>query len=222
MTLFTLLTLFVVNSFFGLRFNSPDDVTFVKRNCQTYMFFTDPSFGPVVNPTPSAVLPNAVWRYHAATQDLQAVISRSDILNPNGIAVSADMKKLYVTDTSMELVDPSYGQGALSSGATAIYVFDLDHEVRPVNKRLFAYARSGIPDGLHVDDKGRVWTGEGDGIVIRSSAGKVLGLINAAAIGETAITNFALAGNVLAIGGYENLLLVNLTKTIVKPQRFYF
>jgi len=45
----------------------------------------------------------------------------------------------------------------------------------PCNWTLFGQAREGIADGIHVDDAGRVWMAEGEGIVVRNTAGKVIG-----------------------------------------------
>jgi hypothetical protein len=38
--------------------------------------------------------------------------------------------------------------------------------------------REYIAEGVHVDDKGRAWTADSEGIVIRSLAGKVVGAVN--------------------------------------------
>lgn len=58
------------------------------------MYFTDVDYGFYVNRT--AQLPNAVWRYTPSTQALVPVISRADILGPNGVRVNANGTKLYV------------------------------------------------------------------------------------------------------------------------------
>ncbi|KAK4934537.1 hypothetical protein LTR10_024224 [Elasticomyces elasticus] len=207
---------YVVNSFFGLHLNGPDDVNWVKKNGKAYMFFTDPYYASALNISGPAVLPDGIWRLDPASQDLQAVISRADVLVPNGVAVDANMTKLYVTDTAGTTIPPDFQPAYASSGSAAIYVYDFDEEVRPVNKRLFAYSRSGIPDGIKVDDLGRVWTGEGDGLVIRNTVGKVIAIVNAVALGISAVTNFAIAGDVLVIGGYQNLWLTR-SKILQNP-----
>lgn len=98
------------------------------------------------------------------------MIDRTDVLVPNGIRVNREQNKLYVTDTP----PPSEG-GDLPTASAAIYVFDLDENAFPSNRRLFGLAERGIPDGIKLDDAGRVWTGEGDGIVVRNSGGKLIG-----------------------------------------------
>ena len=211
----------VVNSFFGLRFNGPDDITFVKRGNNAYMYFTDPEFSGLLNYSPRAVMPDAVWRFDPQLNDLQAVISRADILVPNGVASNANGSKLYLTDTPLDFTTKGYGQGGQTSGSPAIFVYDVDAELRPVNKRLFGIARSGFPDGIHVDDSGRVWTGEGEGVVIRNEMGTVLGIVNTEAIGEPKDTNLALAGDTLVIGGFTKLWTVKLAQSVISPARFH-
>jgi gluconolactonase len=68
----------------------------------------------------------------------------------------------------------------------------------PVNRRMIGLARSGVLDGIHIDDAGRIWTAEYEGVVVRSARGKVLGLFNSQAFGINAtihVANFALAGD---------------------------
>jgi gluconolactonase len=110
--------------------------------------------------------------------------------------------------------------GSQSSG---IYEFDISDDGRPRNKRLFGIAQRGIADGIHLDDSGRVWTGEADGIVVRSPEGAVLGMFNALAIqgvqmvdsGEAPLANFALAGDRVIILAYDKIFSVQLSHRIV-------
>lgn len=50
---------------------------------------------------------------------------------------------------------------------------------------LFAITRSGIPDGLHVNDHRNVWSAEYDGIVVRDPRGRELGFFNAEVLVKT-------------------------------------
>lgn len=144
------------------------------------------------------MLTDVVWRYDPQEQRLVPVISRADIVAPNGITVNANQTKLFVTDTTpINTVDAGAGVN-YTAGSNAIYSFDLDEDLFPINKRMLGIARTGVPDGIHVDDYGRIWTGETEGIVVRNSRGKVTGVFNA----ETILTdqfipiaNFALAGS---------------------------
>lgn len=137
--------------------------------------------------------------------------------------------KLYITDTPAQSIPASgsvpVGNTELFFGSesSAIYVFDLGGDGFPRNKRLFGLAERGIPDGLHIDDNGRVWTGEADGIVVRSEEGKVLGMVNALAVeavdvvdsGKQPLQNFGLAGDRIIVLAFTKIYQVRLSKAIV-------
>jgi gluconolactonase len=46
-----------------------------------------------------------------------------------------------------------------------------------INRRLFAFADSGIPDGIKVDTEGNVYSGCGDGVNVWNSGGTLIGKI---------------------------------------------
>ncbi|KAN0110818.1 calcium-dependent phosphotriesterase [Hyaloscypha variabilis] len=222
----------LINSYFGLQFNGPNDITWVKppNSNQTFMFFTDDPLSSLFDDGPPPVLVDAVWRFDPTSDSLVPVISRADILIPNGIATNKEQNKLFVTDsTPIDSGTESLPAGAGNSGSNAIYAFDLVNDTNgipwPVNKRLFGISRTGIPDGIKVDDQGRVWTGEGEGIVVRDSSGKVLGLFNAETLlvdrgAGGPLANFALAGDRLVIEGNERLWILKLGETVMGPGRF--
>lgn len=90
-------------------------------------------------------------------------------------------------------------------GSPAIYRYDISPEDGLLsNKALFGITRQGVWDGINVDDKGRVWTGEYEGIVVRNPTGKMIGELNKEVFlgsGEHKVemTNFALAGDTLVV-----------------------
>jgi gluconolactonase len=204
----------IVNSYFGLRFGGPNDLTWAERGGKSYMFFTDDPLSAIYNGGDLPQVPDAVWRFDPQAKTLLPVIDRTDVLVPNGIRVNANSTLLFVTDT------PPLTYGANSTTASsAIYVFDLDEDGFPSNRRLFGIAERGIADGIHLDDAGRVWTGEADGIVIRNSKGKVIGMVNSLTIlgadSPGPLENFALAGDKLIILAYDRIYSVQLTFTVV-------
>jgi gluconolactonase len=91
----------------------------------------------------------------------------------------------------------------------------------PVNRRVFGMARQGIADGIHVDDAGNVYTGEGEGVVVRNPAGKTIGVFNSQFFqadkhaDALAMANFALAGDTLVFLSTTRLWTVKLAKTVV-------
>lgn len=220
----------VINSYFGLRFGGPNDLTWASLDGKSWLFFTDDPLSAIYNGGRASQVPDATWRWDPVDQTLLPVIDRTDVLVPNGIRVNKNSTKLYVTDTPNPLV---YGAGVVQTSAgqtvfagsssSAIYSFDLDAGGFPSNRRLFGIAERGIADGLHVDDAGRVWTGEQDGIVVRSPTGKVLGMVNALAIqgvhvvdsGKSPLQNFALAGNLLVVLAFDKIYTVQLSSQIV-------
>lgn len=220
----------LLNSYFGLRFNGPNDLTWAKRGDSSWLFFTDDPLSYYYNDGDYPTIPDAIWRWDPIEKTLLPVIDRTDILIPNGIRVNRNSTKLYITDTP-NFANPGSGFVNISSkelyygsASAAIYVFDVSENGFPHNKRLMGIAQRGIPDGLHLDDDDRVWTGESDGIVVRNSAGKVLGMINALSIQGEAIVdsdqaplqNFALAGDRVIILAYSKIYQVRLSRTIVE------
>ncbi|OQU93959.1 SMP-30/Gluconolaconase/LRE-like domain-containing protein [Cladophialophora immunda] len=220
----------VINSYFGLRFGGLNDLTWASREGKSWLFFTDDPLSAVYNGGRSPQVPDACWRWDPVEETLLPVVDRTDVLVPNGIRVNKNSTKLYVTDTPDPLV---YGAGVVqtSSGAevftgsqsSAIYSFDIDEDGNPSNRRLFGIPERGIADGLHLDDEGRVWTGEQDGIVVRSPTGKVLGMVNALAIqgvnvvdtGKSPLQNFALAGDLLVVLAFDQIYTIQLSSQIV-------
>lgn len=230
----------VVNSYFGLPLNGPDDITVaVSRSTdESCMFFTDFFFNEegLIADTfqgPSQ-LPYFVWRYTSSDATLKPVIGPLEIQVPNGIAVDRTNSLLYVTDGPASSVFESPPNHTLPSFA-GIYKFDLGGEdgCTPVNKRLFAFARQGFANGIKVDDRGRVWTAEYEGIVVRNgTSGKVLGVFNAQDIvinnsenpvnvrDVAPIANFALAGDELVILAFNRIFGVKLAETVMSAVRF--
>ncbi|KAK4505017.1 hypothetical protein PRZ48_002980 [Zasmidium cellare] len=215
----------VINSFFGLPLNGPDDVTLARSRTTGYpcLFYSDFFFAVEglagTWPGPQEV-PNAVYRYTFADESLQMVISPLDIQTPNGLAVNRDNTLLYVSDGPDSAV---FGQPYNStSGTPGLYVFDLGgvDGCTPMNKRLLSIARQGFVNGIKIDDYGRIWEIEYEGVIVRSQTGKVLGVFNVVDIvgtdGPDVATgaNFALAKDELFIFGFQKIYAVKLGKTV--------
>jgi len=118
-------TTVILNTYFGLQFNGPNDVTWVRRGNKVYMFFTDDPIAERYDPgsgIPSQ-LPDVVWRFDPQERSLVPVISRADLLIPNGIRVNANGTKLYVTDSSATDSFPTLRGGAGGTGSPAIFVY---------------------------------------------------------------------------------------------------
>jgi gluconolactonase len=76
---------------------------------------------------------------------------------------SPDFKHIYVTDTGLH----TYADKDNMTEPSSIYRFDITPDGKRLhNRQLFAYAARGLPDGIHTDTSGNVYSacGGGDGI----------------------------------------------------------
>jgi gluconolactonase len=152
----------VVDSFEGKKLNSPNDV--VVRSDGT-IWFTDPEYGLKNKPGPKEKEDkpqpgNYVYRHDPKRGKTTAVVR--DFVQPNGLAFSPDEKKLYVAD---------------SGTPRHIRVFDVSADGSVSNGRVFCTIDKGGPDGIRVDQAGRVWSSAGDGVQIFAPDGKRIGKI---------------------------------------------
>ncbi|KAF1780261.1 SMP-30/Gluconolactonase/LRE-like region [Phytophthora cactorum] len=150
----------------GRNFSGLNDV---RQHPETGdLWFTDPEYGYIQNFRAEPKLPRHIYRFEPSTGVVQ---------------VLDDGFTLYVSDTGAQESDLD-----LSRPAT-IYAYDIVDNKRIDNKRLFGFADSGIPDGVHTDTDGNVWAGCGDGVHIWNPEGILVGKIY---LGETS-NNFAFA-----------------------------
>ena len=170
----------VVDHWFGLPFNSPNDV--VEKSDGT-IWFTDPAYGSLQGFRPKPRIGDYVYRYDPADDSVTVVVDT--FKKPNGLCFSPDESILYVNDS-----------GAIE-GPNAYHV-DLPHHIRAfdvadnshlVNERLFAVVTPVIPDGLKVDNEGRVYSSSGTGVQVFDTTGRILGEILAGGV-----ANFCFGG----------------------------
>ncbi|KAF3008215.1 hypothetical protein E8E14_009210 [Neopestalotiopsis sp. 37M] len=161
----------VLTSFLGRPFNSVNDVVVHSDGS---IWFTDPIYGFEQGYRPPPSLPSQVYRYDPASQGIRAIADGFG--RPNGLCFSPDEKTLYVTDT-----DRVHGDGSVvDSRVSSIYAFDIvQYHGQPslINRRLFAMADAGIPDGIKCDMAGNVYSGCGDGLHVWSPGGVLVGKI---------------------------------------------
>jgi gluconolactonase len=158
----------VVDEWFGLTFNSPNDIV-VKSDGTVW--FTDPSYGYLQGFKDQPLVGDFVYRHDPTTGETTVV---ADSFNkPNGLAFSPDESILYINDS-----------GAIQGPGT--YYVNLPHHIRAfdvadgshlVNDRLFAVVTPGIPDGLKTDSAGRVYSSCTTGVKVYSPQGRLLGEI---------------------------------------------
>jgi gluconolactonase len=158
----------LADNFQGKRFNSPNDV--VQHSSGAY-YFTDPPYGlPKQEKDGSREINEfGVYRVGMDGKVTQVV---SDLSRPNGLAFSPDEKILYVAqsdpDKAFIMAYLVQTDGSLSNGKV---FFDATPMAKEGKLR-------GLPDGLRVDKQGNIFSTGPGGVMVISSEGKLLGIIN--------------------------------------------
>ncbi|KZV79538.1 calcium-dependent phosphotriesterase [Exidia glandulosa HHB12029] len=193
-------TTVLLDNFFGRQFNSLNDVKIHPKTGK--IFFTDVTYGFLNHFRPLPAMPNQVYRFDPATSAVRVVADGFD--RCNGVAFDQSGKKAYVADTG--------GSGGfLGNNATepaTIYEFDVDARTDAfLNRRVFAYIDTGVPDGVQLDTAGNVYAGTGEGVQVFNPDGVLLGKFFVGAVSANMV--FAGDGR-LAILAETNVYLVHL------------
>ncbi|KAH6680808.1 hypothetical protein B0J14DRAFT_532318 [Halenospora varia] len=162
----------VVGDFYGRKFNSVNDVVIHSDGS---IWFTDPTYGYDQAYRPKPELPQQVYRFNPVDKSIRAVADGFG--RPNGICFSPDFQTVYITDT-----DGVHGGSPIyhPERSSCIYAFDIIQTAgQPflANRRLFAQAINGIPDGIKCDMEGNVYSGCGDGVEVWNEGGVLLGVV---------------------------------------------
>ena len=131
----------------GKRLNAPNDIA-VRKDGEVY--FTDPAFGYQQD---SREL-NFFGVFHISRKGETEVIAKPKG-RPNGVAISANGKMLYVSN----------------SDERNIRTYDLDKSGSASNERVLISGIDGVPDGIHLDEKGNLYVAAA-GLAIYSPDGK--------------------------------------------------
>jgi gluconolactonase len=148
----------LVDSYDGLPLNSPNDV--VVRGDGT-IWFTDPSYGYLQGFRPEPKLGDHVYRYDPTTETLEVAAAGFD--KPNGLAFAPDERVLYVGD---------------NGSPKELLAFDVADDGRLSGQRVLATSSGDHPDGIKVDEDGRIYASSPRGVEIRSPRGEHLELID--------------------------------------------
>jgi gluconolactonase len=148
--------------------NSPNDVV-VRRDGS--IWFTDPAYGHLQGFRPAPALPDAVYRFDPATGRIEMVADGFD--KPNGLVFSPDETVLYVADSGAV-----QGPGSYSADRPhCVHAYDVLGGDRLGSRRLVDVTTPGTPDGLTVDEDGRLYVCCADGVRVLSPDGTLLGRI---------------------------------------------
>jgi gluconolactonase len=212
----------LIDGYFGRKFNSLNDVVVHSDGS---IWFTDPCYGFEQNIRPPPELPNQIYRFDPESNDIRVMADGFD--RPNGISFSPDEKVVYVTDTGIfhppdvdltrprcMLVPLCLLNGPSIDADVNSYAFDLvqiQGQPSLTNRRLFAMADVGAPDGIKCDMEGNVYSGCGDGIHVWSAGGALLGKI----LIPGGVANFCFGprGTIFALNEHR-LWRVNLDKSV--------
>lgn len=160
----------MVTNWHGRDFNSVNDVVVSQDGC---IWFTDPCYGNEQDFRQRPKLPCQVYRFDPKTGDLRVVADGFGMCN--GLCFDVEEKICYITDT-----DQIHGDGKHMKQPATIYAFDIIERAGApflVNRRVFAYAAVGFPDGIKCDLQGNVYSGCGDGVEVWNPAGTLIGRI---------------------------------------------
>jgi len=159
----------IIKDYHGKRLNSPNDLVVHPTGT---IFFTDPPWGlPKTDADPAKELSfNGVFVF----KNGGLYVIDSTLFRPNGIALSPDLKYLYVGNYEISKTDP---KKAISSWLR----YELNKDLTVKEKTEFLHApesnEQGSPDGMKLDAKGNFYcTGPG-GVLIFNKDGKYLGII---------------------------------------------
>jgi sugar lactone lactonase YvrE len=132
----------------GRKFNAPNDIVVRKDG---HVYFTDPAFGSANDRRDLDFY--GIW--HISPKGELDVAAKWKT-RPNGIAVSADGKSLFVTDSDRH----------------AVVAFDLDRAGTAANQRDVIRNVAGVPGGIRTDVDGRFYVAA-KGVGIYSPDGKL-------------------------------------------------
>ncbi|MCV2491940.1 SMP-30/gluconolactonase/LRE family protein [Geodermatophilus sp. YIM 151500] len=148
--------------------NSPNDVV-VRRDGT--IWFTDPSYGHLQGFRPAPELPDALYRFDPATGRLRMVADDFD--KPNGLVFSPDGTVLYVADSGAVHAPDDHSPDRPHH----VYAHDVVGGDALGSRRVVDVTTAGTPDGLAVDEDGRLYVCSADGIRVLTPDGALLGRI---------------------------------------------
>ena len=178
----------------GKKLNRPNDVA---GRSDGSIYFTDPGFRDPMNGVPLEEREVRFGGVFCVSPDGNTSLVSADCAFPNGLAFSPDERVLYVANSFNEW--PNIDEGRY------IRAFDVQPDGSLSNSRVFADMTSdqpGVPDGLKVDDEGRVFCGGSGGMWVFDQQGRHL---------ATLVTPEVAAN--LAFGGDDRRTLYITAKT---------
>lgn len=150
----TNLTELIAGLYGGHVFNSPNDIAIDKKG---RIYFTDPRYSG------HEKVEQPVMGVYRVDLDKTVHLVVSDIVRPNGIAISPDERSLYVAQVDpLRTPKPGEAPAAPSSGMIRILRYDLTDEGVASNMRILKdYAGTQtVIDGIKTDSGGNLYIAE--------------------------------------------------------------
>ena len=147
----------------GKRFNSPNDLCLARSGA---IYFTDPPYG-LVGEDASSLREQPVNGVYRLAPDGEVALLDGTLTRPNGIALSPDQRRLYVSVSD--------------AAAPRIMVYDLDANGMPTASRVFLDATTlhgpGLPDGMKVAADGTLFCSAPGGLYVLTPEAQPLGRV---------------------------------------------
>jgi gluconolactonase len=196
------------------RFNAPNDLCI---DLHGWIYFTDPRY---LGDEPRELEHRAVYRIDRYNRVAEVT---HDIEKPNGIAISADQKTLYVADTNngTDRIDPNAPPP--EKGTMKIYGFPLDENGLVSGERwtIYDFGRESGCDGMTLDVKGNLYltsrSANRPGVLIIDPEGHELGFIATAEPQPDAKEPHGLPSNCdFGIGEESNVLYITVDTSLYR------
>lgn len=183
-----------VDNFEGKRFHSPNDLTIAATGD---VYFTDPPYGLGSRTEKDPESEIEFCGVYRATPQGKVTLLTKEFSRPNGIALSADGKTLFIGQSGNPAVIKRYPVIADGSIGEGEVFFDMKN----VGGR-------GAPDGFKVDADGNVFTSGPGGVLVIDASSKLLGRIHTG----KGTANVAFGGGYLYITASDRIQRVALKK----------
>ena len=204
----------VADKYMGKRFNAPNDLAIDLKG---RIYFTDPRY---LGTEPRELEYRAVYRIE---RDGSVIEITHDVEKPNGIALSPDMKTLYLVDhnNGTDRIDPT--APAPKKGAMKLYSFPLGEDglVCGPRKTVIDFGSEDGIDGMAVDVKGNLYMAvrslKKPGIWITDPSGKDLAYIPTAPAQPGAAKPTGIPANVcFGLGDDSNMLYITVDVSLYR------